>query len=346
MKQAKILIMILSLLTPTLSFAVAVPVRAVLRMELSRIPEINDFSCCLTFHGYETNAILVQFLFNKKEDLVYEAILDESTPTELAKLQDMCSEGNRSLWDYMILENRGEAPALFIKHLFFQLTYNSNTAGCINEISVIDWEINSSLKSNYAKIYLNDFARFSRLKWVREMVKQTIGIDYTYDGNTCPAFLAAVRDMGKSGTSGYSLYELDPKYGPGSDNLCSEFVSWYYHNEGTAIGKQEFKDVFGISHFIDIFSYVDRVYEYNSTTEHFENTQTGEAYHPQPGDYLKRTNQGHSMMIAGWNDETKTAAVINGPWPVTIRKVEIQKDETSSDKDYTIGRVNELVPQK
>jgi hypothetical protein len=346
LKFAKIWILILLVIAPSLSYGIALPVKAVLRMELTRISEENNFPTYIIFQGYETDAVLVRFSVQKKEGLVYEAVIDESTPEELAKLQDMCSEGQRGYWDDMILANRGSAPVLHIKHLFFQLVYNSNTSGCINEISVIDWEINQSLKDTYAQIFLNDFARFSRFKWVKEAVKQTIGIDYEYKADTCPAFLSAVRDIGKCGTSGYNLYETDPKYGAGDNNLCSEFVSWYYCNEGTAIGKQVFKDVFGTSHFIDIFSYVDRAYGYNNTTRQFENLNTGEVYLPQPGDYLMRTNSGHSMIIAGWNDETKTAAVINGPWPVTIRKVEIQKDEDSTDKEYTIGRVNELAASK
>ncbi len=52
-----------------------------------------------------------------------------------------------------------------------------------------------------------------------------------------------------------------------------------------------------------------------------------------------------AMIIAGWNEETHIAAVINGPWPVTLRTVEIQKDEDSSDKEYCIGRMNEIIKQ-
>jgi len=275
--------------------------------------------------------------------LIYEAILDETVPQELKKLQDMCLENNRSFWDEMLLENRDEIPELFIKHLFFAVTYNSTTQGCINDITILDWNIDQVFEHSYSRIYLNTYARFSRLKWVKETVKSITGKNYVYDANTCPAFLAVVRDIGKCGTSGFNMYDSNPKYGAGEENLCSEFVSWYYYHTGACFGRKDFKDIRSATILIGLFEQADRKYEYNSVTKQFEDSLTQEVYQPQPGDYLWRTNQGHAMMIAGWDEEANVAAVINGPWPVTLRTVDIQKDEVSSDKEYCIGRMNEIV---
>jgi len=331
---------------PLLSLAATVPVKSVLRITLDEIPAKDSFACYLVFHDYETNGILVKFTFSKIDDRIYESVLDESTPKELKKLQDMCLENNRDYWDEMLFENRSEIPSLSIKHLFFKIIYNSTTKGCLNDITILDWDIDQAFKQSYSKIYLNSYARFSRLKWITETVKSITGKDYIYDANTCPAFLAAVRDIGKCGTSGYSFYDMNPKYGAGIDNLCSEFVSWYYHNEGTPFGKRDFRDILSATTLISLFAQVDRKYIYNNSTQRFEHSITREAYQPQPGDYLWRTNPGHAMIIAGWNKETKIAAVINGPWPVTLRTVEIQRDEDFSDKEYCIGRMNEIIKPK
>ncbi len=346
MKWLKILFFLLLIGIPIFMTAATVPVKAVLRLTLDNIPAQDRFACYLVFHDYEMNGIFVKFTFSKIEDLVYESVLDESAPIELKKLQDMCLENNRDFWDEMLFENRGEIPALSIKHLFFKVIYNSTTKGCLNDITILDWDIDQAFKHGYSKIYLNSYARFSRLKWVTETVKLITGKDYVYDANSCPAFLAAVWDIGKCGTSGYSFYDMNPKYGAGVDNLCSEFVSWYYHNEGTPFGKKDFRDIRSATNLINLFARVDRKYEYNNSTQRFEHSITGETYQPQPGDYLWRTNQGHAMIIAGWNEETKIAAVINGPWPVTLRTVEIQKDEDFSDKEYCIGRMNEIIKPK
>jgi hypothetical protein len=337
------MLLIVLFVLPLASWAATVPIKSQLRLTLDEIPSQDNFSCYLEFHDYEQNAVFIKFDFKKVGNLIYEAILDETAPQELKKLQDMCLENNRSYWDEMLLENRDEIPELSIKHLFFTVSYNSTTKGCINDITILDWDIDQAFEQSYSRIYLNTYARFSRLEWVKETVKSITGKDYVYDANTVPAFLAAVRDIGKCGTSGFNMYDSNPKYGAGEENLCSEFVSWYYYSQGTPFGRKNFKDIFSATTLIGLFEQADRKYEYNSVTKQFEHSLTQEVYQPQPGDYLWRTNQGHAMMIAGWDEEANVAAVINGPWPVTLRTVKIQKDEVSSDKEYSIGRMNEII---
>jgi hypothetical protein len=340
------LILIFAFVLPVLSFADIIPIKSVLRLTLHEDPSRDEFNCYLVFNSYEHDAILIKCRFRKLTGLLYESILDGSIPQELKKLQDMCREDYRDYWDEMVLENRGEIPSLSIKHILFTVTYNSTTKGCINDITILDWDIDRSFAQGYSKIYLNNYARFSRLKWVTETVKTITDQNYVYDANTCPAFLAAVRDIGKCGTSGYNYYDTNPKYGPGGANLCSEFVSWYYYHEGAPFSRKAFKDIVSATNLIGLFEQVDRKYEYNNLTRQFEHSLSHETYQPQPGDYLWRTNQGHAMIIAGWNEETNIAAVINGPWPVTLRAVEIQKDEDFSDKEYCIGRMNEIITPK
>lgn len=343
--QIKLLIFFLTF--PALTgLATIHPVKSVLRLRLNAQPAQKNFSLYLVFNGYDSNAVLVKFKFKQKKNLIYESVLNETVPTELDKLQYICQEHKRDLWDNMVLENRNAIPILEIKRIFFKVTYNSSTKGCINDITILDWDLDQKFPQSYSKIYLNTYARFSRLKWVKNKVRSITGLDYIFDADTCPAFLSAVRDIGKCGTSGISFHSMNPKYGAGIDNLCSEFVSWYYHDESTPFGKKDFKDIVSATRLMNLFANVGLKYEYNNHTQQFEHSLTRAIYQPQPGDYLWRTEPGHAMMIAGWNSETKIAAVINGPWPVTLRTVEIQKDEDRSSKEYCIGRVNEIIKPK
>ncbi len=344
-----------------------IPAKAVMIIELNDDPDPqnDNFTRHLVFKNYDKNKITVDFNFTRKSHLLYEAIVDESDETieELEELQKLRTEGNRSYWDEMRLENRGGITTLPIKHLFLQITYNRVTSSCENDIIIIDYDINSTLGGTDSdfpmKIPLNNFAQFSRLNWVQEKVKDIIDIDYIYTANTSPSFLAAVRDIGKCGTAvddEYGVHSDDedvfanPKYGPEEENLCSEFVSWYYANEGTAVGKKIFHKKHYTIHLMNEFEDKARLYSYNGTTKRFEHTVTGDVYYPQPGDFLARVKEKehgkkstHSMMIAGWNDaeDKKRAAVINGTNPVTLRKVKVQ-DHVEDGYEYYIGRINEF----
>lgn len=341
MRSLKTLSLMLLLVLPAAVSAATVPVKAIFRLTLDTPPGQDGFVSYLEFLNYQQDAVLVKLEFKHKKNRVYEAVLNAKVPDELNKLVKMCEEDNRGYWDEMWFSNREENARLAIKHIFFKVIYNSGTKGCLNDITILDWDVDRVFEQSYSKIPLNSYARFSRLKWVKAAVKKITGKDYDYDANTCPALLEAIRDIGKCGTEGSSWVDMNPKYGAGADNLCSEFVSWYYHNAGTPFGRSIFKDLVGSIPFINLFSSAGRAYEYNNLTRRFEHFQTGAPYEPQPGDYLRRINSGHSMMLAGWNSETKTAAVINGPWPVTIRKVEVQKEEDTSEKEYQIGRVED-----
>jgi len=45
------------------------------------------------------------------------------------------------------------------------------------------------------------------------------------------------------------------------------------------------------------------------------------------------------MMMLRWDDAAKEATVINGPWPVTLRKVRVEHSELNQGKDYWVGRL-------
>ncbi|MBN1507051.1 MAG: hypothetical protein JW955_09405 [Sedimentisphaerales bacterium] len=333
------LMVLLAAVSPSV-FAQVTPLRAVMRIELAEQPIHNNFTRCLVFQNYNENAVSVPFAFTRKAYLVYEATY---IPQAFDALSDMCREGFRGYWDDMRLENRGGDTPLSIAHVFLQISYSGNSSEGRRDVTILDWDVGEVLDSGSSVIYLNAYARSSRLKWVEQVVREDLGIEVTYGADTCPAFLAAVRDMGKCGTDGSDEYWANPKYGSGSANLCSEFISWYYHNEGTPIGKLKFRDITGHGWLLKLFEDRNRQYEFNVNTRQFEHSVTGEVYHPQPGDCLRRDDipgDGHAMMIAGWNEETDTASVVNGPWPVTIRKVDVRAGELAGNKQYQLGRMN------
>ena len=111
------------------------------------------------------------------------------------------------------------------------------------------------------------------------------------------------------------------------------------------MGKKVFRDIVSTIDLNQIFEDAERSYAYNKTSDQFEHVVTGEPYDPQPGDFLGRFDpanpgQVHSMMVIGWNPSTTVLSVVNGPWPVTVRAVNVDTDS----RDFTVGRVLDVLP--
>jgi hypothetical protein len=213
------------------------------------------------------------------------------------------------------------------------------------EIPVVDWPIGMRLLAGVDEIDLDEFARRSRHAWA--------GVE-----DTDPTVVRmALDDLGKSGSDGpgQDQYGSNPKYAAGISLLCSEFVSWYYHEADVQVNGQSVRDIIGTQQLHDMFSAAGTLYRYNSGTnlQSFVHATTEERYTPKPGDYLERRGPDgaeHSMIVYRWlpgdptatatNDRFNRAIVLNGPWPVTLRLVHIHQDELNQEKDFWLGRVD------
>jgi hypothetical protein len=261
----------------------------------------------------------------------------------------------------MKFENRGGSTRLRIEHLFIQMNYSSINSNRAREIPIVDYDLNKTLKAGYDSIDLASAASVTRM----EFAQAYAGYGPLYRIFP-PHVQLAIQDLGKSGSSGaHDGRAVDPKYGNRNDLLCSEFVSWYYHAAGVELSVdvyppwfssssrivvEDFRDITATQQMHNSFNTVNKLYSYHNGRKRFENTHGGEAYTPKAGDFLEWRKNGeamHSMMLFDWDDETKIATVINGPWPVTFRTVKIQELEERTehdgdpvDFDFYIGRVD------
>ncbi len=321
----------------------------------------NKFNRYLSFEDHNGAVKRLKVNFKKKSLTTYES---DAFPEGILELTSLVHPGNRSFWDNIYLENYGAPNTISIKHLKIVMRYNNPPGSSpdasdyvVNgldlslidhaEIPIVDWSINMDLLGGKDRIALNEFRKRSLYKWA--------GI--TEDD---PDFIrAVVEDFGKSGSDGSDQYPGNPKYGGAIKLLCSEFVSWYYHEFGIKVNGESLADIVATQELHDLFKAEGKLYYYNSgnKTQAFVHATTGEVYTPKSGDYLERRGPNgaeHSMIIYRWlpkdtsssnvNDQENQALVINGPWPVTLRLVKIHKDEKATGdgnpKDYWLGRID------
>ena len=337
------------------------PINPIITIEMSSQPIHNNFTRYLTFEDHTGAIKRLKIKFKRQSGLLWEV---DSYPNGITVLESLVAPGNRSYWDNICLENRGGTTTLPIKHLKIVMVYN-NPAGLspsssdhiindldlafINhaEIPIVDWEINMTLLSGMDKIDLNEFRKRSLHKWAELEPSD-------------PDFVrAAIEDLGKSGSDGSDQFPSNPKYGGAISLLCSEFVSWYFHQNNITLDGQSLANIVGTQQLHDLFKSEGKLYRYNSgnNLQDFVKHGTNDIYIPQPGDYLERRGPNgaeHSMIIYRWlpkdptsnntNDQLNQALVINGPWPVTFRLVRIHKDEKATGngnpKDYWLGRLD------
>ena len=171
-----------------------------------------------------------------------------------------------------------------------------------------------------------------------------------------------ISDIGKSGSSGVgdSASADNPKYSSDLEHpLCSETVSWYYYETGVEIDTgtaepYDFQDTAYHVELHDAFQDAGRLYCFHSGREEWIRKNRsydwvyGDTYEPQPGDYLNRrnqpgTNNGHSMMMVEWDSLGGVATVMDGPWNINFREVNVLIHEQRSDPDrrydYCVGRI-------
>ena len=257
-------------------------------------------------------------------------------------LEFLTERGNRNYWDQMSLENRGGNTPLLINHLKLQLDYDigdSSIDNFLEEIIIIDSTVNpiQLLNSGKSAIDLEPYARSSRSKLISS------------DGAHPSAILAGL-DLGKYGSDKKDQYTGNPKYVNSNDEkLCSEFVSWYYHEAGVVINEpDEFKDIISTEKLSSIFYKDDRLYRYHNGKEKFIHPDdSSKIYSPRSGDFLERriADNGepeHAMIVDSWDDLNKSITVIDGPWPVTKRTIKLTDVEKDKNKDFWVGRISPI----
>ncbi|MCB9251590.1 MAG: hypothetical protein H6605_03935 [Flavobacteriales bacterium] len=337
------------------------PLSPKITLELNVQPEHNLFERYLSFENYQGKFKRLKVSFKKQSGLIWES---SGFPDGISILESLVNPGNRSYWDKMYFENRGGTTRLDIKSLKIVMVYadpagssphgsalivNGLDLSKVNhaEIPMVDWPINMILLEGYDAIDLNEFRKRSLHKW-----GGLINGDHAL-------VRQAIEDFGKSGSDGTDEFGSNPKYNPDLDNLCTEFVTWYYYENNIKVNGKSVRDVHYGQQLREMFEAAGKLYRYNSgnNLQGFVHAVTGEKYTPKAGDYLERRGpegSEHSMILYRWlpkdlsspksDDHQNQALVINGPWPVTLRLVKVHKDETASGdglpKDYWLGRID------
>ena len=303
------------------------PLDPTIELTLAREPEHSKFDRHLTFRNHRKQAKRLKVSFVRASGLMWRA---SGFPAGTDEFRSLADTGNRQYWDSMLLENRGGDTEIRVAHLMIRMHYDDIPSGCSTDIDILNADIGQTLASGQSSILLDPYARLSRMNWA--------GIT----GSAPLCVVAAAHDLGKSGSDGSDQYGSNPKYGGSVSQLCSEFVSWYYHEVGVVVGGKNFRDIVGAAQMHDIFSSAKQLYRYHSGKRAFIHAETEAVYRPQAGDFLERRGPGgpeHSMMMLRWDDAAKEATVINGPWPVTLRKVRVEHSELNQGKDYWVGRL-------
>jgi hypothetical protein len=323
------------------------PLEPSIVLEFSVQPEHSSFTRYLTFQDCRRHRKRLPVAFRRTDALRWEA---DSFPEGIDVLRSLADQGNRTYWDHMFLENRGGRTTLRIQRLQIIMRYD-NPPGLspenVNhaEIPIVDRTLRKTLYAGNSEIRLDPYARSSRRTWCGLLA-------------TDPYVIRAVADdVGKSGSDGpgQDRYGRNPKYGAGLDNLCSEFVSWYYHQASITVNGKSLRDIIGTQELHDLFKAEGTLYRYNSgvNLRSFVHRDTGARYTPKPGDFLERRGEGkaqHSMILFRWLPEDRSATnthhqyhraiVFNGPWPVTLRQVRIHEDEINDGVDFWLGRID------
>jgi len=316
------------------------------RLRFNAKPKYTHFTRHLVFRNHRGNSKRLPITFKRdrtKQDLEWIG----SFPESIAVLSEISSVNNRSYWDNIFLVNFGGRTALPIAHLFVELKYAGIPSSCFSNIQIINCELNKTLNSGYSYISLNAFANQSRWKWAEDIVENKYHLAMP-DCSAHPAVLLALFDLGKSGSDGggQDAYGRNAKYGTEHSALCSEFVSWYYHETAVGLGEgNAFRDILATKDLHNVFLELGGLFIYDTKKRCFVGKESKQPYTPQPGDFLERQDASgkpeHSMMMLAWDSAIQRAVVINGPRPVTIRNVRVHdlSKATKDQKKFCVGSV-------
>ena len=315
-------------------------------------PIHNNFTRYLTFENLAGDEESVAVAFTKSSRLVYEGHV---TADGLATLQTFADHNNRSYWDTMSFENKGGSTSLDIESVTVKIDYDNSVSGK-EPTATIAYTVNKELDSGH------DSFRVPSQRGRRVYARDSFGWSLSEYYALPPALQLFISDIGKSGSSNADDSESDdnPKYSSDLEHpLCSETVSWYYYETGVEIDTgtaepYDFQDTHYHVELHDAFQDAGRLYCFHSGREEWIRKDRsydwvyGDTYEPQPGDYLNRRNQpettnGHAMMMVEWDSLDSVATVIEGPWNINFREVDVLIHEQRSDPDkqydYCVGRI-------
>ncbi len=315
------------------------------RLTLASQPIHNNFTRFVTFQNLAGETKSVAVSFTKSTYLEYEG---KVTTSGLGVLQSLVDPGNRSYWDRMFFENHGGSTALDIALLEIEIEYALACCGH-DKTPIIGTAVDQLLDSGSSSFSVSNAT--GRRQYIMDYFGWTMQ-DWTALPQALQYFFY---DIGKSGSSDASdsLSSTNPKYASSTTTaLCSETVSWYYHAYGVDIGVTDFRDITFHGTMHDAFLATDRLYCYRSSKGKWVrkdanyNWVKGDTYDPQPGDYFDRRDfdktkagdDGHAMMMIRWDASTGMADVIDGPWNVALRPVNVVNLE-SKGYDFCVGRI-------
>lgn len=300
----------------------------------TKTPASTNMTRKLVFENYEGRRIELSIKLDKTDTHRLEI---STFPDTTHNLQVLGSLNHRSFWDKIYLKNNGGSSRIDIKKMTLIVHYHKVVGGAVKDIPLLsNTTINRVLRSGTSEVYLTPFI-------ARQMVR--------YAGLTSrnhPAAVLAAKDIGKSGTSaeGYDQYGKNPKYRGWISYECSEFASWYLHEtecwrDFKNKPKSVFRDITYTEQLYLIFKSKKRTYYYHNGKKRFLNEKNQKVYTPKPGDIFMRKGDGkfeHSMIFLRWNAKAKTALVIDGPYPVTLRTVAVHELETRANdqKDFIV----------
>ncbi|MBC8753899.1 hypothetical protein H2O64_04405 [Kordia sp. YSTF-M3] len=321
--------------------SIKLPQSLSLKIETNTEPS-DKLSRSLIFENYEGRRIELGFKLRKTASNTLE--ISEFTDTTHS-LQVLGSLNHRSYWDKIYLRNNSGTSEIDIKKMCFTIHYHRVVSGAVKDIAMLSkTRINKKLPANSGELLLTPYIEKHLLKHA--------GLHRGFHHQVAKL---AVKDIGKSGTSdkGYDEYGDNPKYRGWISYECSEFVSWYLHETDCwkDLNHQPntvFRDITFTGELHTIFKAASKTYYYHSGKKKFINEVTGVEYVPKAGDPLLRRGNGkfeHAMILLKWNPKSLTTTVIDGPYPVCIRTVDIDALETRTNdpKDFIVC---ELEPKR
>lgn len=300
-------------------------------------PASTNMTRVLIFENYEGRRIQLPIKLMRTNSHGLEVT---DFPATLHNLQLLGSLNHRSFWDKIYLRNDGFDTKINIKRMTLIVHYHKVVGGAEKDIPLLsNTTINRVLGSAGSELYLTPFIE-----------RQTVRYAGLTSRNHTVAVLAA-KDIGKSGTSAetYDQYGKNPKYRGWISYECSEFASWYLHetdcwNSLANTSRNVFRDITNTTQLHGVFKNKKRTYYYHNGKNKFLNEDNKKVYTPKAGDIFMRRGKGkfeHSMIFLRWNAKDKTALVIDGPYPVTLRTVDVHAMETRADdpKDFIVCKV-------
>lgn len=325
-------------------------------------PKNSSFYRAIEFRNMHGAKRRMYMLFNRTSGNVF-----VGTPYngDLRLLEDIAEPNMRSHWDNMYFVNPGYSGTLRIKWMVVWIEYNNHVNsswGNWDPDILIAYETNKTLYSGQSSFKFSPFN--GRYYYVRDYFGyNTIRI---HDLPSCVQWI--IYDLGKSGSSDASdsQYSDNPKYGLTGEELCSELISWYYHETGIKVvdfwhnpgAVYDFKDVDFCGDMMAYFHRSNKRYDYDPGTGRWYKIKSNDemdfsaSAYPQPGDLLNRMRQKwnprsgtwtqvheHAMMILRWNDKSKEAWVIDGPFPLAIRRVPVGQLAAAGTKEFSLGKI-------